>query len=131
MADTRAHFLRSFLPCTASQASLAAAQRAPLPPHRQRSDFLHGFFGRGAHSSAAAPRGAGAEGWASAPPGGASGEGGPDVEKRAWIDFVLAAGAPRPRARLALPRAAAVGPAGLPCPAYPSDHLALVLEFAW
>ena len=24
---------------------------------------------------------------------GASGEGGPDVEKRAWIDFVLAAGA--------------------------------------
>ena len=69
--------------------------------------------------------------WRSAPPGGASGEGGPDVEKRAWIDFVLAAGAPRPRARLALPRAAAVGPAGLPCPAYPSDHLALVLEFAW
>ena len=73
MADTRAHFLRSFFPCTASQASLAAAQRATLPPHRQRSDFLHGFFGRGAHSSAAAPRGAGAEGWASAPPGVAAG----------------------------------------------------------
>ena len=70
--------------------------------------------------------------WRRAPPGDAPGAGAGGLrEKRAWIDYVLAAGAPRPRARLALPRAAAVGPAGLPSPAYPSDHLALALEFAW
>ena len=48
MVDTFAHFLRSFLPCTAAHASSATAQPAPSPPHRQVEDFLQAF--RGAHA---------------------------------------------------------------------------------
>ena len=50
MVDTFAHFLRSFLPCTAAHASSATAQPAPSPPHRQVEDFLQAFLFRGAHA---------------------------------------------------------------------------------
>ena len=53
------------------------------------------------------------------------------TEKREWIDFILAAGALRVGRRLGLPSANTIGPGGLPCPAYPSDHLAVAVEFVW
>jgi hypothetical protein len=56
-----------------------------------------------------------------------------DDEKRRCIDFVWFAPSRglRVRACWALPTPDALGAAGLPSGAYPSDHLALAAAFAW
>ena len=66
MGDTLAHLFRSFLPCTAAQASSATAHRAPHPPHRQAGDLLQALLFRGAHACPPGPAGAGASAAAAA-----------------------------------------------------------------
>lgn len=57
-------------------------------------------------------------------------------EKRAIIDYVFyapgaGASALRPVARWAPPTTKEIGPGALPSPQYPSDHLAVLVEFEW
>ena len=52
-------------------------------------------------------------------------------EKRAVIDYVFHSSALRPVARWAQPTQAEIGPDALPSAAYPSDHLAVLVEFEW
>ena len=52
-------------------------------------------------------------------------------EKRAAIDHVLHSAALRPTAAWAAPGRDAIGAAGLPTAAYPSDHVAQLVELTW
>lgn len=54
MLVTSLHLTREPLPCTASQAFLATAQRTRLPPHRQEGLALHAPLSSGVHSCAPA-----------------------------------------------------------------------------
>ena len=52
-------------------------------------------------------------------------------EKRAVIDYVFHSPALRPVARWAQPTKEEIGPQALPSETYPSDHLAVCVEFEW
>lgn len=51
------------------------------------------------------------------------------TEKRATIDYQFYRGSLRPVARFAQMGVEEIGPDGLPCRAYPSDHLAVVVDY--
>ncbi|KAI8472144.1 MAG: DNase I-like protein [Monoraphidium minutum] len=56
----------------------------------------------------------------------------PQGESRRVIDHLFfSPAALAPAARWRMPGAADVGPGGLPCAAYPSDHMAVMCELAW
>ncbi len=55
----------------------------------------------------------------------------PPHEKLEVIDHLLYSGALAPVAAWEQPARAAIGAGGLPCEAYPSDHVAQLVEFAW
>lgn len=56
---------------------------------------------------------------------------GGESEKRAVIDYIFHSPALRPVARWAHPTTQSIGPDGLPCALYPSDHLAIAVTFEW
>jgi endonuclease/exonuclease/phosphatase family metal-dependent hydrolase len=53
------------------------------------------------------------------------------VECKRTIDYIWCAGPLRPASRWAMLRAEEIGPGALPCPAYPSDHVAQCCELEW
>jgi len=106
----------------------AGMQPVPLPPAPDGTAFTTWKF------RTARPSGNGngnGNGHGSGVPQAGVGFGLEGGEKMAAIDHVFHSPALRPSAAWAAPGRAACGPAGLPTDAYPSDHVAQLVELTW